>query len=68
MFIGACLLLADISMALALTPALEKEKPTFQTAASTENLPGESAEPKGECFFVSIVLKIYGTRLGRDTN
>ena len=52
-FIGVCLLLADISMALALTPALEKEKPTFQTAASTENLPSESAEPKGEWFFLS---------------
>ena len=61
------MLLADISIVLALTPALEKEKSTFQTATSAENFLGESAEPKGECcyFFLNWVC---GTRLGRDPN
>ena len=66
MFIGACIFLADISIVLALTPALEKEKSTFQTASSAENLLGESVEQKGECcyFFLN---RVCGTRLGRDT-
>ena len=55
MFIGASLLLADISTVITLTTALKKENAAFQTAASAENLPGESADQEGECclfFFV----------------
>lgn len=50
-FVGACLLLANISTPLTLTPALKKEKSAFQTATSAENLHSVSAEPKRKCFF-----------------
>ena len=57
MFIGACLLLADISTVLALTESVVKQ------GASTKDLHSNSTdEPKSKCyFFPSMGLKMCGT-------
>lgn len=68
--IGGCLLLADISTVLTLTPALVKEKSALQTATFTADLHSDAADkPNGKCyFFPSTGLKIFGTRQVRDTD
>ena len=52
MLLGGCLLLADISTVLPLTPALVKETSALQKDPFTEGFHSDSADkPNGMCYF-----------------